>query len=69
MILNRRIFDLISSDQTILEREPLETLSREGQLSAYKHTGFWQCMDTLKEKNYLENLWDSGMAPWKVWEE
>ena len=68
MVLNKKVFDLIDDDKTILERKPLETLSNEGQLSAYKHDGFWQCMDTLKEKMDLEEMWLSGNAPWKKWE-
>ncbi|MGE0555725.1 MAG: glucose-1-phosphate cytidylyltransferase [Gemmatimonadales bacterium] len=61
------LFDLIEGDQTILEREPLERLAREGQLVAYRHHGFWQPMDTIREKALLESLWASGEAPWKVW--
>lgn len=68
MVLNPKVFDLIEGDKTIFERYPLEKLSADGQLSAYKHKGFWQCMDTLKEKMYLEELWESGKAPWKVWD-
>ena len=67
MVLSPAIFDLIDGDDTVLERYPLERLSRDKELAAYKHNGFWQCMDTLKEKNMLEDLWDSGKAPWKVW--
>lgn len=54
-------------DSTVLEREPLETLAADGELMAYKHEGFWQPMDTLRDKHALEELWDSGRAPWKVW--
>lgn len=61
------IMDHIGGDTTILEREPLETLARNGQLGAFKHPGFWQPMDTLRDKNYLEELWLSGNAPWKIW--
>lgn len=68
MVLSPKIFDLIEGDNTILERYPLETLSADNELAAYKHEGFWQCMDTLKEKIYLEELLDSGNAPWKVWD-
>lgn len=68
MVLSPKIFDLIEGDNTILERYPLETLSANNELAAYKHEGFWQCMDTLKEKIYLEELLDSGNAPWKVWD-
>lgn len=67
MVLEPAIFDYIEGDQTILEREPLERLSQEGELSAYRHGGFWQCMDTLREKQYLDKLWEEGQAPWKVW--
>jgi glucose-1-phosphate cytidylyltransferase len=66
-VLEPGIFDLIESDSTVWEREPLERLASTGQLSAYKHTGFWQPMDTLRDKIYLEELWSSGSAPWKVW--
>jgi glucose-1-phosphate cytidylyltransferase len=57
----------IVDDAAIWEREPLERLSEDGELHAYGHDGFWQPMDTLREKNQLEALWDSGAAPWKVW--
>ena len=57
-----------NADQVSLERAPLEGLARDGQLMAYKHTGFWQCMDTLRDKVRLEGLWQSGDAPWKTWE-
>lgn len=66
-ILEPEIFDLIPNDQCIWEREPMEKLVKDGQLMAYQHEGFWQCMDTLREKRMLEDLWDSGKAPWKVW--
>jgi glucose-1-phosphate cytidylyltransferase len=62
------IFDYLEGDQTVLEREVLEQLARAGQLMAYRHRGFWQPMDTLREKTLLENLWASGNAPWKTWE-
>jgi glucose-1-phosphate cytidylyltransferase len=68
-ILEPGIFDYIDGDETVWEREPLERLSREGQLIAYRHTSFWQCMDTLREKHILESLWESGEAPWKTWED
>jgi len=67
-VLEPKIFDYIDSDQTIWEREPLERLVAENQLMAYRHDSFWQCMDTLREKHILEELWQSGKAPWKVWE-
>ena len=62
------IIDLIEGDQTVFEKEPLVEAARMGQLNAYRHKGFWQCMDTLREKNLLEALWQSGQAPWKIWE-
>lgn len=60
-------FDLIAGDDTVWEREPLEQLALHGQLAAYRHHGFWHPMDTLRDKNYLEELWHSGKAPWKIW--
>lgn len=66
-VLEPGVFDYIEGDQTIWEREPLERLAADGQLVAYRHTGFWQPMDTLREKQLLESLWESGKAPWKVW--
>ena len=69
MVLNPEIFDYISDDNTVFEKEPLEKLVLNHELNAYVHRGFWQCMDTLREKEKLEKLWDSGSAPWKIWEE
>ena len=66
-VLEPGVLELIDDDATIWERTPLERLARDGQLSAYKHRGFWQPMDTLRDKNKLEELWHSGRAPWKVW--
>jgi glucose-1-phosphate cytidylyltransferase len=66
-ILKPEVIDLISSDKAIWEKEPLESLAQEGQLEAYFHKGFWQPMDTLRDKNYLEDLWSNGNAPWKSW--
>ncbi|MGB4441060.1 MAG: glucose-1-phosphate cytidylyltransferase [Coriobacteriia bacterium] len=66
-VMGPEVFDRIDGDETILERAPLESLAGEGQLGAYKHRGFWQPMDTLRDKRHLEELWDSGTAPWKVW--
>jgi glucose-1-phosphate cytidylyltransferase len=66
-VLNRKVIDYIAGDETIWERYPVEQLAREGQLLGYRHYGFWSCMDTLKEKNMLEELWASGKAPWKIW--
>jgi len=66
-ILENDVFDLIAGDETIWEKDPLEKLAECRQLSAYKHLGFWHPMDTLRDKNKLEELWGSGNAPWKVW--
>lgn len=66
-VLEPKIFEYIDGDDTIWERQPLEGLSRDGQLMAYRHPGFWQCMDTLREKWILEDLWQRGKAPWKSW--
>ena len=67
-VLSPKVMDLISDDNTIWERQPLETLAGMGQLEAFKHDGFWQPMDTLRDKQHLEELWQSGEAPWKVWQ-
>jgi glucose-1-phosphate cytidylyltransferase len=66
-VLNTRAIDYIEGDETVWEREPVEQLAHESQLVGYRHHGFWSCMDTLKEKNLLEELWSSGKAPWKIW--
>jgi glucose-1-phosphate cytidylyltransferase len=66
-VLSPKVIDLIANDQTLWEREPLEALAESNQLKAFQHTGFWQPMDTLRDKNHLEELWQSGKAPWKVW--
>lgn len=66
-VLEPKALDYIKNDEINWEREPLEKLSRDGQLFAYKHSGFWQAMDTLRDKSMLEKLWESGKAPWKVW--
>jgi glucose-1-phosphate cytidylyltransferase len=68
-VLEPEIFEYIDGDSTVWEFEPLERLAADGQLMAYKHDSFWQCMDTLREKYLLENLWQNGKAPWKVWED
>jgi glucose-1-phosphate cytidylyltransferase len=68
MVLEPEIFRFLPDDQTVLERDALELLARERQLAAYRHEGFWQCMDTLRDKRLLESLWQSNKAPWKVWE-
>jgi glucose-1-phosphate cytidylyltransferase len=66
-VLSPAVLDYIDDDQTTWERGPLERLAEEGQLAAFQHHGFWQPMDTLRDKMYLEGLWQSGQAPWKVW--
>jgi glucose-1-phosphate cytidylyltransferase len=66
-VFEPQVLDFLSDDSTILEREPLERLVAQDQLRAYRHEGFWQPMDTLREKQLLESLWASGQAPWKVW--
>lgn len=66
-VLNQKIFDYIGGDDCIFEHEPLERLAREGELMAYKHDGFFFAMDTYREYEYLNQLWNSGQAPWKVW--
>ena len=68
-IFEPKVLDLIAGDDTIFEKEPLEQMARDRELVAYRHHGFWQAMDTLRDKNHLESLWQSGKAPWKVWEE
>ena len=61
------VFDYIDGDETIWERDPVQQLANDKAMSGYRHYGFWSCMDTLREKNILEELWNSGDAPWKVW--
>ncbi|MBR3988294.1 MAG: glucose-1-phosphate cytidylyltransferase [Clostridia bacterium] len=68
MVLEPEIIDLIEDDSTVFERFPLEEATRRNQLCAYKHMGFWQCMDTMRDKQKLEELWNSGNTPWKVWD-
>ncbi|WP_312692016.1 glucose-1-phosphate cytidylyltransferase [Caproiciproducens sp.] len=68
MVLQPEMFHYIKDDSISLEREPLEAVASQGQLTAYKHYGFWQCMDTMRDKEKLEKLWASGEAPWKVWD-
>ena len=67
MVLNPEIFDFIEGDQTVFEREPLESLAAKGELMSYMHKGFWQCMDNMREKTLLEKLLENGTAPWKKW--
>ena len=66
-VLNPKVLDLIDGDETLWEKQPLERLAKMGQLSAFFHSGFWQPMDTLRDKNHLEELWSSGNPPWKSW--
>jgi glucose-1-phosphate cytidylyltransferase len=66
-VLSPKVLDLLSSDGTIFEAEPLTELARRGEMMAFEHPGFWQAMDTLRDKNLLEDLWQSGQAPWKKW--
>ncbi|MDD6038021.1 MAG: glucose-1-phosphate cytidylyltransferase [bacterium] len=68
MVLEPDVLDYIDGDATFFEREPLERLAQSGQLSAYKHDGFWKCMDTMRDKEQLEGMWAYGNAPWKRWE-
>lgn len=63
-VLNYKVFDYIKDDSTVLEKEPLERLAADGELKTYSHEGFWQCMDTVRDRDYLNNLWSSGKAPW-----
>ena len=67
MVLEPKVFDLIDGDDTVFEKEPLMRLADMSELTAYKYDGFWQCMDSQKEKNKLEELWNSGKALWKKW--
>ncbi len=67
MIFEPKIFDYIDGDDTVFEKGPLSNLSKEGQVKAFKYNGYWQCMDTKREKDRLDALWESGKAPWKVW--
>jgi glucose-1-phosphate cytidylyltransferase len=66
-VLNAGAIDYIEGDDTIWERDVVERLARAGELMGYRHYGFWSCMDTIKERNFLQELWTSGQAPWKVW--
>ncbi|HEX5707256.1 MAG TPA: glucose-1-phosphate cytidylyltransferase [Pyrinomonadaceae bacterium] len=66
-VLSPRVIDYIEGDETVWERAPMERLAREGELANYTHRGFWQPMDTLRDKNQLEEMWAAGRAPWKVW--
>ena len=66
-VLQPKVLDRINDDTTVWETEPLEGLAKDGELAAYQHYGFWQPMDTLREKSLLNQLWESGEAPWKTW--
>lgn len=66
-VLSPKIFEYINGDTTVFEKEPLETLAKIGELVAYHHTGFWQCMDTIRDKQYLNDLWNNKNTPWKIW--
>jgi glucose-1-phosphate cytidylyltransferase len=66
-VLEPKVLDYVDDDSTTWEREPLERLAREGQLHAYRHSGFWQPLDTLRDKQVLNDLWSSGNPPWKLW--
>ena len=69
MVCNPQIFTYLENDKTVFEQEPMKKLAAEGELKGFYHGGFWQCMDTKREKDMLEKLWESGNAPWKVWED
>ncbi len=68
MVLNRKIFDYLGDGSEMLEAGPLEAVARDGEMTAYRHNGFWSPMDTLRDKGYLEELWNTGKAPWKLWD-
>jgi glucose-1-phosphate cytidylyltransferase len=67
-VFEPEIFDYLNGDETVLEGEPLERLAADGELMAFRHQGFWQCMDTVRDRNLLQGMWQSGEAPWKVWQ-
>ena len=67
MVMEPEVFDYLEDDNTVFEKYPLERLAQEGNLKAYRHDGYWQCMDTKREKDRLDELWSNGKAPWKVW--
>lgn len=69
MVCNPDIFDYLDDDSTVLEKEPMRKLAADGELKSFYHNGFWQCMDTKREKDLLEELWNTGNAPWKLWED
>jgi glucose-1-phosphate cytidylyltransferase len=67
MVVEPKVLDLLKHDSAILEIDALEVLAKAGQLNAYRHAGFWQCMDTVRDKNHLETMWTQNKAPWKIW--
>ena len=67
MVLEPGVFDYLTDDTCVLEAHVLEQIAADGQLAAYQHEGFWQCMDTLRDKIYLQKQWNSGQAPWRTW--
>ena len=67
MVCNKQLFDYLEDDDTVLEKEPMRLLAAKGELKSFYHDGFWQCMDTKREKDKLDQLWNSGKAPWKIW--
>jgi glucose-1-phosphate cytidylyltransferase len=68
MVLEPKVFDYIEGDAVMFERQPMEQLAEDGEMMCFRHTGFWQCMDTLRDKEKLEKLWTDGSAPWKLWD-
>ena len=68
MICSPEVIDYIKGDDTAFEKEPMEKMAAAGEAACYRYDGFWQCMDTMRDKNKLEELWECGKAPWKVWE-
>ncbi|MBO6150213.1 MAG: glucose-1-phosphate cytidylyltransferase [Clostridium sp.] len=67
MVMNPQVFDYIEGDETVFEKSPLENMAKDGQLMVYQHNGFWKCMDTQRDHRQLEEMWDTGNAPWKIW--
>ena len=67
MVLEPQVLDYIDDDETYFQKEPMERLAADGQLMAYRHESFWQCMDTMRDRVLLEHLWSTGHAPWRVW--
>ena len=69
MVMEPGVFDYIDGDKTVFEKEPLENLAKDGQLMVYRHDGFWKCMDTQRDRSQLEEMWQGGKAPWKIWKD